>query len=88
MTCLTTLAGCLVRYKIVRTSLTPIEEDVKGILYVADERPIQVGVEKTDVVTRTVVQGYYLVHKNDLVALIKRLKAYREKHGPLKTPSP
>ena len=58
---------------VIRTSLTPIEDNLKGILYIA-ETETRVGVEGTDEYFETDVSGYYLIHKNDLAAMIDYLQ--------------
>ena len=71
------MSGCLVKTNIVRQGLVPIPEDAKGWLYVAQERPILVGIEGSDIVVKKDVSGYYLLHRIDLQAIMKRLKAAR-----------
>lgn len=58
--------------------MTPIPEEANGVMYVATEKPIQVGVEGTAVITTKNVAGYYLVHKDDLRAMIAQIKEYNE----------
>jgi hypothetical protein len=69
---LTATVGCSTR--VVRVSLSPIPQEVKGVLYVQTNSPIPVGIEGTDEVLRLDVGGYYLIHKDDLAAMIRRLK--------------
>jgi hypothetical protein len=64
-------AGCLVKTEIIRTGMTPIPENVKGVLYVATNKKIQVGIEGTSTVVTEDVGGYYLIHKNDLKAMVE-----------------
>lgn len=61
--------GCY-RAELVRQSLSPIPQEAQGALYVATNKPIQVGVEGTGKVLKVDVGGYYLIHKNDLKVLI------------------
>ena len=58
----------------VRTSLDPIPQETQGVLYIQTNTPIPVGIEGTDEVLNLDVGGYYLVHKNDLAAMIRRLR--------------
>lgn len=60
-----------------RQSLTPVPEDAKGLLYVATNKPIPVGVEGTEAVAKEDVGGYYLVHKRDWQALMHALRERR-----------
>lgn len=68
-----TLTGCS-KTKIIRQSITPIPEDANGILYIAQEEPILVGIEGEGLVVRKNVAGYYLIHKEDLRALWDMIK--------------
>lgn len=72
--CLTVMMGCSSPVRVVRVSLDPIPEEVKGVLYVQSNDPIAVGVEGTDEVLFLDVGGYYLIHKNDLAAMVRRLR--------------
>ncbi len=56
--------------------MTPIPEENKGVMFVATEKPIPVGIEGTAVVTTKNVAGYYLVHKDDLRAMIAQIREY------------
>lgn len=57
-----------------RTSLAPIPESLNNILYVAQGEKIRVGVEGTDTYYLLEVDGYYLLHKTDVQAMINELK--------------
>lgn len=78
MICLLSMEGCWKKTEILRQSMTPIPEDVHGVLYVATNRKIPVGLEGTDEVTAADVGGYYLVHKNDLTAMMRIIKKSAE----------
>jgi len=54
----------------VRQGLTPIPDECKGTLYVATNKPIPVGIEGTDIYTMKDVGAYYLIHRDDLKALV------------------
>jgi hypothetical protein len=69
----TSSAGCH-KYVVVRQSLSPIPEEANGVLYIATNDPIPVGIEGTDTVDKLDVGGYYLMHKNDLKALVQAAK--------------
>lgn len=64
-------SGCLTQKILIRQSLTPIPEEAQGALYVIQDKKIMVGVEGTNHNFKINAQGYYLVHKNDLTAMIK-----------------
>ena len=74
MSCLLSTAGCANKTVLIRQSLSPVPEECKGVLYVATNQPIPVGVEGTNELLSVDVGGYYLVHKNDMAAIVKRLK--------------
>ena len=59
--------------------MTPVPEDLSGVLYVADERAILVGVEKKPLVFKRVMSGYYLIHKNDLRDMFLQNRELRAK---------
>jgi len=69
------VTGCT-RDRLIRQSLSPIPEEVKGVLYVATgaNQQIPVGIEGTDEVLMLDVSGYYLIHKNDLASMMKIIK--------------
>lgn len=56
--------------------MTPIPLEANGVMYIATEKPIPVGIEGTPTVTTKNVAGYYLVHKDDLKAMIAELREY------------
>ena len=58
--------------KIVRTSVTKHPEEARGFLWIATEEPIDVSIEGTDLHTKKVLGGYYVIHKDDLKALLER----------------
>ncbi len=58
---------------IVRTSLAPIPETLNNIAYVAQGKPIRIGFEGKDTYLEADVDGYYLLHRSDLEALIREL---------------
>lgn len=57
-----------------RTSLSPIPESLNNVLYVAQGEEIRVGVEGADTYFSVDVDGYILVHKTDMVAIMRELK--------------
>lgn len=71
---LLSLSGCLIKTVIVRQSLSPIPEDFGAVLYVATNKPILIGIEGSDTVMEKDVGGYYLIHKEDLKAILNRVK--------------
>jgi len=68
---------------LVRQGLTPIPEDAKGVLYVIHNKKIKVGVEGSNALMKLNMQGYYLIHKDEVKAMIGLLKKYRAKYGKL-----
>lgn len=68
------LCGCWKRTEIIRQSVSPIPEDANGLLYIAQEEAIRIGIEGTDTIVRKDIGGYYLIHKEDLKALMKRIR--------------
>ncbi len=58
--------------------MTPIPEEAKGVMFVATEKPIQIGIEGSTIITTKNVAGYYLVHKDDLRAMIAEIKEYEQ----------
>lgn len=72
MMCLLT-SGCN-KTTIVRTSLVRIPEDLNGLLYVSEGKPIGVGVEGKDAFYEVDVDGYYLIHWSDLKSLLDAAK--------------
>lgn len=56
--------------------MTPIPDEDKGVMFVATEKPIPVGIEGTTIITSKNVAGYYLVHKDDLRAMMIEIKEY------------
>jgi len=66
--------GCLVKTEVLRQGLVPIPEDAKGWLYIATNKPIQIGLEGTKHIFKKDVGGYYLIHRADLEAIMKKLK--------------
>lgn len=75
--CCASMAGCG-RIELVRQGLAPIPEDVEGVLYIATNRPIQVGIEGTEKVISADVGGYYLVHRDDMAAMVRTMKHCRD----------
>ena len=69
------VTGCS-RDRLIRQSLSPIPEEIKGVMYVATElhQTIPVGIEGTDELLMLDVGGYYLIHKNDLASMMKIIK--------------
>lgn len=65
------MIGCWRKTEIVRTGMTPIPENIDGIIYIATNERILVGVEGTDLITRKDIGGYYALHKTDLSTLLK-----------------
>lgn len=65
------MTGCLRKIELVRQSMTPIPENVDGLIYIATNKKILIGIEGTDKVFPQDIGGYYAVHKTDLSALIK-----------------
>jgi hypothetical protein len=59
---------------LIRQSLSPVPEECKGVLYVAQNAPIAVGIEGSDELLKLDMGGYYLIHKNDLKVMISELK--------------
>ena len=57
-----------------RTSLAPIPESLNNVLYVAQGEPIRVGVQGCETYYEVDVDGYILVHKTDMVAIMIELK--------------
>lgn len=51
--------------------MTPIPENVDGIIYIATNKKILIGIEGTDKVFYKDLGGYYCIHKTDLSTLIK-----------------
>lgn len=71
---LTAISGCLrgkIETEFVRCSMTPYPEEAKGVLWVATNKPIPVGLEGTDKLSMKDVGGWYLIHKRDLVELLR-----------------
>ena len=70
--------------------MTPIPENVDGIIYVATNKAIRIGIEGTDMILFKDVGGYYIVHKEDMSLLLKINKKYKEaaekNDGLLKVP--
>jgi hypothetical protein len=64
--------------------MTPTPEEAKGVMFVATEKPIPVGVEGTTVITTKNVAGYYLVHKDDMKVMIDTIRKYEEMQKGLK----
>lgn len=73
-TSLLVTAGCVTKTVLIRQSMTPIPEACRGVLYVAQNKPIMVGVEGSDKLMSLDVGGYYLIHKTDLQVMVGRLK--------------
>jgi len=73
MVCLLSTAGCQ-KTVIVRTSLAPIPESLNNILYVAEGEPIRIGIEGQDTYFESNVDGYLLIHKTDMIAIMRELK--------------
>ncbi len=59
-------------------------EDVKGVIYVIEDRDIAIGVEGANVLIQKNMQGYYLVHKDDLAAMVKGLRELKAENKKLK----
>lgn len=75
-------AGC-VKHIYIRQSITPVPEEAHGVLYIATSKPITVGVEGTDVYFRRDMGGYYLIHKDDLKAMIAIIRrSQKEANDP------
>ena len=75
------MAGCG-RVELVRQSITPVPQECEGVLYVATNEPVQVGIEGSDKVMQLDVGGYYLVHANDLAAMIEMIKDGTDAKNP------
>ena len=74
MILLLSTSGCLVKERLIRSSLSPIPENLNNVLYVAQEKKIKIGVEGTDKVFTKDVCGYYLIHKEDLKIIMKKIE--------------
>lgn len=76
-TCLLAGVACS-RTILVRQSIVPVPEEAKGLLYVATNKPLTVGIEGSSEVVRVDVGGYYLMHATDVKALLEALAACRK----------
>ncbi len=72
--CLPVMAGCVTKTVIIRQSLAPIPDDCKGAIYVAQDSPIDVGIEGSDVRTKMNMAGCYLVSPEDMKVIVRELK--------------
>jgi len=70
--------------RLVQQSLSPIPEDVKGVLFVIEDRDIEIGVQGAKVMLKKNMQGYYLVHKDDLAAMVKGLRELKAENKKMK----
>ena len=66
--------SCTTKTVLIRQSLSPVPEECKGVLYVAQNTPIIVGIEGSTELLRLDMGGYYLIHKNDLKVMVSELK--------------
>lgn len=73
MILLTVMVGCQ-KTILIRTSLSEIPETLNNIPYVAVGHDIRIGIEGTTDYYVVDVDGYYLVHKNDMAAIVEELK--------------
>ncbi|HML73343.1 MAG TPA: hypothetical protein PKB02_02485 [Anaerohalosphaeraceae bacterium] len=48
----------------------------------AQNKPIMVGIEGSDVLVPMDVGGYYLLHKDDLAEMVKRIKSASNSKAP------
>lgn len=63
--------------------------DLKGYSEViADKTTVPVGIEGTDVITAKNVEGYYLVHKDDLKVLMQKAKEHDAWVAKASSPAP
>jgi hypothetical protein len=75
-------SSCVTKTVLIRQSLSPVPEQCKGVLYVAQNTPIRVGIEGSDELLSLDMGGYYLIHKNDLKVMIQQLKADKAQTKP------
>ena len=71
--------------EIVKVSLEKIPEEVNGILYIATNKKIKVGIEGTDKIAEMDLGGRYILDKAELQLLVTRAKKL-EKISKLKIP--
>ena len=77
------LTGCALlgtKVVIVKQSITPVPQECKGMLYVATNKPILVGIEGTTVIAKKDMGGYYLIHKEDWKTISKIVKEHLAKN--------
>jgi hypothetical protein len=80
---LSAVTGSCFRERIVRQGVLPPDE-ARGALYVAQDKPILVGVEGTDKLDRLNMAGYYLISPEELQGLVacceelERQRAWKE----------
>lgn len=77
-----TTSSCVTKTVLIQQSLSPVPEECKGVLYVAQNTPIRVGIEGSDELLSLDMGGYYLIHKNDLKVMIQQLKADKAQTKP------
>ena len=49
-------------------------EEVNGVFWVSSNEPVEVVLEGTDICIKKDFGGYYLVHKDDLKAMLKMIE--------------
>lgn len=72
---LISMSSCVTKTVLIRQSMSRVPDECNGALYVAQNKPIMVGIEGSDVLVPMDVGGYYLIHKDDLAEMVKRIKS-------------
>jgi len=61
--------------------MTPIPQECKGMMYIATNKEILVGIQGSDIISKKDIGGYYLIHKNDWKAISKIVEQYKHDHN-------
>ncbi len=75
-------SSCVTKTVLIRQSMSHVPAECNGALYVAQNKPIMVGIEGSDVLVPMDVGGYYLLHKDDLAEMVKRIKSASNSKAP------
>ncbi len=81
--CWLSTAGCS-KTRVVIQSGSPIPEECLGSLYVQTNKPIPVGIYGSNEMLMLDMGGYFLIHKNELAALVRAAAELKA----VKTPQP
>ena len=71
------MTSCLRTTEIVKVSLETLPKENDGVIYIATNEKIKVGIEGKQIITKMDLGGHYVLNKDELRLLIIRSKKYQ-----------